>query len=59
MLNVLLPLAGEGSKLVNETPIPAPFIGLIALAMLLIALTAVRGVGHGRPHSEGDGSEGN
>ena len=59
MLNVLLPLAGEGAHVVNETPIPAPFIGLIALVMLLIALTAVRGIGHGRPHSEGDGSEGN
>lgn len=51
----MLPL--EGGHVVNPLPIPAVFFGVIALAMLLGALSIVRAVGHGRPHSEGQSED--
>ena len=54
MSMLLLPLEGA---FVNETPIPAPFIGLIMFAALMFLLQVVRGIGHSRVHSEGDSSQ--
>lgn len=52
----LVPLAG-GHEIINTLPIPAWTVGGLMLIGLLIALSAVRGVGQGRPHSMGSSDD--